>query len=49
MAFVYFDHNATTPLDERVLAVMLPALWLLRRPAAPAVTGRHRQVGTLVP
>ena len=23
---VYFDHNATTPLDERVLAVMLPYL-----------------------
>ena len=26
MAFVYFDHNATTPLDERVLAAMLPFL-----------------------
>lgn len=23
---IYFDHNATTPLDERVLAVMLPFL-----------------------
>jgi len=23
---IYFDHNATTPLDERVLAVMLPYL-----------------------
>lgn len=24
MAHVYFDHNATTPLDERVLTAMLP-------------------------
>lgn len=26
MSPVYFDHNATTPLDERVLAAMLPFL-----------------------
>lgn len=26
MTHVYFDHNATTPLDERVLSVMLPFL-----------------------
>ncbi len=26
MSHVYLDHNATTPLDERVLAVMLPFL-----------------------
>ena len=26
MSHVYFDHNATTPLDERVLAAMLPYL-----------------------
>ena len=26
MAHVYLDHNATTPLDERVLAAMLPFL-----------------------
>lgn len=26
MGTVYFDHNATTPLDERVLAAMLPYL-----------------------
>ncbi len=26
MEHVYFDHNATTPLDERVLAAMLPFL-----------------------
>ena len=26
MSFVYFDHNATTPLDERVLEAMLPFL-----------------------
>ena len=26
MAHVYFDHNATTPLDEKVLAAMLPYL-----------------------
>ena len=26
MSHVYFDHNATTPLDERVLAAMLPSL-----------------------
>ena len=26
MAHVYFDHNATTPVDERVLSVMLPFL-----------------------
>ncbi len=26
MNHVYFDHNATTPLDERVLAAMLPFL-----------------------
>jgi cysteine desulfurase len=26
MTHVYLDHNATTPLDERVLAVMLPYL-----------------------
>jgi cysteine desulfurase len=26
MSQVYFDHNATTPLDERVLAAMLPFL-----------------------
>jgi cysteine desulfurase len=26
MTHVYFDHNATTPLDERVLAAMLPYL-----------------------
>ena len=26
MPHVYFDHNATTPLDERVLAAMLPFL-----------------------
>ena len=26
MKHVYFDHNATTPLDERVFAAMLPYL-----------------------
>ncbi len=26
MSFVYFDHNATTPLDQRVLEAMLPFL-----------------------
>jgi cysteine desulfurase len=26
MSHVYFDHNATTPVDERVVAVMLPYL-----------------------
>src|ERR1017187_5616367 len=26
MTHVYFDHNATTPLDEKVLAAMLPYL-----------------------
>jgi cysteine desulfurase len=26
MSFVYFDHNATTPVDERVLETMLPFL-----------------------
>jgi cysteine desulfurase len=26
MSHVYFDHNATTPLDERVLAAMMPFL-----------------------
>src|SRR5436190_8864219 len=26
MTHVYFDHNATTPLDERVLAAMMPFL-----------------------
>ncbi len=26
MGFTYFDHNATTPLDERVLEAMLPFL-----------------------
>ena len=26
MTHVYFDHNATTPVDERVLAAMLPYL-----------------------
>lgn len=26
MSHIYFDHNATTPLDERVLAAMLPFL-----------------------
>ena len=26
MSFTYFDHNATTPLDEHVLEVMLPFL-----------------------
>ena len=26
MSHVYFDHNATTPLDERVLSAMLPYL-----------------------
>lgn len=26
MSHVYFDHNATTPLDERVLSAMLPFL-----------------------
>jgi cysteine desulfurase len=26
MSHVYFDHNATTPVDERVLAAMLPYL-----------------------
>ncbi len=34
--FVYFDHNATTPLDPRVRDAMLP--WLGRPGANPSAT-----------
>ncbi|MEK9939607.1 MAG: aminotransferase class V-fold PLP-dependent enzyme, partial [Methylotenera sp.] len=37
MSGVYFDHNATTALDSRVLEVMLP--WLSAQAGNP--TSRH--------
>ncbi|HEV8631535.1 MAG TPA: cysteine desulfurase family protein [Thermoanaerobaculia bacterium] len=37
----YFDHNATTPLDARVRAAMLP--WLGDRHGNPASAHRHGQ------
>ena len=42
MTHVYFDHNATTPLDERVLAAMLPYL----REQCGNASSRH-ELGTV--
>jgi len=54
----HFDHNATTPLDERVLAAMLPylqglygnpsSLYRLGRIARTAIDCAREQVATLV-
>jgi cysteine desulfurase len=41
MTGVYFDHNATTPLDPRVLAAMLP--WLGARHGNPSSIHRYGQ------
>lgn len=55
---IYFDHNATTPLDERVLEAMLPyqsrffgnpsSLYRLGRLARSAVDTAREQVAALV-
>ncbi len=55
---IYFDHNATTPLDERVLAAMLPflqtfygnpsALYRIGRIARSAIESARAQVAALV-
>lgn len=55
---IYFDHNATTPLDERVLEVMLPylsrfygnpsSLYRLGRVARSALDTAREQVAALV-
>lgn len=55
---LYFDHNATTPLDERVLEVMLPylqgfygnasALYRLGRVSRSALENARAQVASLV-
>lgn len=55
---LYFDHNATTPLDERVLAAMLPylqqfygnasALYRLGRVSRSAVETARAQIAQLV-
>jgi len=55
---VYLDHNATTPIDERVLAVMLPflegyygnpsGLYRLARLARTAIDNAREQVAALV-
>jgi cysteine desulfurase len=54
----YFDHNATTPLDERVLEAMLPylkgsyanpsSIHRLGRLARSAIETAREQVATLV-
>lgn len=55
---IYFDHNATTPLDERVLDVMLPflgafyanpsSLYRLGRMTRSAIDTAREQVAALV-
>ncbi len=55
---IYFDHNATTPLDERVLVAMLPflqthygnasALYKIGRIARSAIDSARAQVAALV-
>ncbi|NOQ35458.1 MAG: aminotransferase class V-fold PLP-dependent enzyme [Methylococcaceae bacterium] len=55
---IYFDHNATTPIDDRVLEAMLPflsgfygnpsALYKLGRVAHSAIDGAREQVAALV-
>ncbi|WP_349431702.1 cysteine desulfurase family protein [Methylomarinum sp. Ch1-1] len=55
---IYFDHNATTPLDERVLEAMLPylqsfygnpsSLYRLGRIARSAIETAREQVAALV-
>lgn len=55
---IYFDHNATTPLDERVLAAMLPylqtqygnpaGLYKLGRIARSAIDTAREQLAVLI-
>lgn len=55
---IYFDHNATTPIDDRVLEAMLPflrnfygnpsALYKLGRVARSAIDTAREQVASLV-
>ena len=55
---VYLDHNATTPLDERVVEAMLPFLTLFHgnpsslyrsgRIARSAIEGAREQIAALV-
>jgi len=55
---IYFDHNATTPLDERVLEAMLPflstffgnpsSLYRQGRLARSAIDNAREQIATLV-
>jgi len=55
---IYFDHNATTPIDERVLEAMLPffsaiygnpsSLYRLGRVARSAIDTARQQVAALV-
>src|SRR5215813_5700062 len=58
ISYVYLDHNATTPVDPRVLAAMLPYLqfdfgnpsssYALGRRARDAIETARTQVATLI-
>lgn len=55
---IYFDHNATTPIDDRVLDAMLPflktfygnpsSLYRLGRASSSAINAAREQLGALI-